>query len=246
MNRKIIYSLICFVSLGLLAGCYNAIPEMTEEEEIKVVRYMADAVLDHDVNYQARLLTEEEKEIALEEEKQKAEKLKEIEEAEKIKKEEEKAENTPDDVPVSEAQKVYTVEKISEYLGTEGISYEFGGYETLDKYPKESENLGFAFTASDGNKLVIVKINVSSEMGDAYVDFVTSNPRFRAIINNSIKVSPSKVPLDDVLNFYSGNIAAGEVKQLVLIYEIPEETSIETIDLSLSAFGKDSIKINLQ
>ncbi|MCR4649097.1 MAG: hypothetical protein K5776_08475 [Lachnospiraceae bacterium] len=246
MKRKIIYSLICFASLGLFAGCYNAIPEMTEEEEIKVVRYMADAVLEHDVNYQARLLSEEEKAIALEEEKQKAERLKQIEEEEKIKQEEKKAENTPDDVPVSEAQKVYTVDKISEYLGTEDIAYEFGGYETLDKYPKDSDSIGFAFTASDGNKLVIVKINASSVSGDAYVDFITSNPKFKAIINNNVKVPSSKVPLDDVLNFYSGTIAAGEVKQLVLIYEIPEDTLIETLDLSLSAFGKDSIKINLQ
>ena len=38
----------------------------------------------------------------------------------------------------------------------------------------------------------------------------------------------------------------GGVRQLVLIYEIPEDTSIDKIDLNLSAFGKDAIKINLK
>ena len=94
---------------------------------------------------------------------------------------------------------------------------------------------------------MVVKFNIRNVSADkAYVDLATVNPKFRALINDSVKVNASKVPLDDVLNFFEGTIEAGDVKQVVLIYEIPEDTSIETLDLSLSAFGKDAIKINLQ
>ena len=87
-------------------------------------------------------------------------------------------------------------------------------------------------------------INVTSE--DVYVDFVSANPKFRAVLNDNTKVSPSKVPLNDVLNFFTDTIEGGGVRQLVLIYEIPEDTSIDKIDLNLSAFGKDAIKINIK
>lgn len=245
-NKLLILSSALFIGVTL-TGCFNAIPELSDEDEVKVVRYMADAVLAHDTNYQARLLDEKEKEEALLEEAKMAEELKKIEEEEKIEKEKKEEANTPDKTDVSFAAKSYGVDEINDYLGIDGVEFEFAGEEIVDKYPKSSESIGFAFTASDTNKLMIVKMNVSNVSSeDVYVDFVSANPKFRAVINDNTKVSPSKVPLSDVLNFFSENIEAGGVRQLVLIYEIPEDTSIDKIDLNLSAFGKDAIKINLK
>lgn len=246
MKKK--YLLIACTALFLpLCACFNAIPELSEEDEIKVVRYMADAVLAHDKNYQARLLDEEEKQKALEEEAFKAAQLKKIEEEEVKLKEEKAKNNTPDNVSTSIATKSYSPDEINDYLGIEGVEFEFAGEEVVNKYPQNDTSIGFAFTASDQNKLMIVKFNIKNVSTDkAYVDLATVNPKFKATINDSVKVNASKVPLDDVLNFYEGNIDAGGVNQVVLIYEIPEDTSIETLDLSLSAFGKDAIKINVK
>ena len=72
MKKKYLLFLSTVLLLPLCA-CLNAIPELSEEDEAKVVRYMADVVLAHDQNYQARLLDEEEKQKALEEEAFKAE-----------------------------------------------------------------------------------------------------------------------------------------------------------------------------
>ncbi|MCR4929987.1 MAG: DUF4352 domain-containing protein [Lachnospiraceae bacterium] len=246
MKKKYLLILSTVLLLPLCA-CLNAIPELSEEDEAKVVRYMADVVLAHDQNYQARLLNEEEKQKALEEEAFKAEQLKKIEEEEVKLKEEKAQNNTPDNVSTSFASKSYSPDEINDYLGIDGVEFEFSGEEVVNKYPQNDTSVGFAFTASDQNKLMVVKFNIRNVSADkAYVDLATVNPKFRALINDSVKVNASKVPLDDVLNFFEGTIEAGDVKQVVLIYEIPEDTSIETLDLSLSAFGKDSIKINLQ
>ena len=230
-----------------LSGCFNAIPEMSEEEEAKVVRYMADAVLAKDVNYQSRLLDEEEKQKALEEEARKAEELEKIKQEEQKKKEEKEAKNSPDDVKTTVAVKTYGVDEINDYLGIDGVEFEFVGEEIVDKYPKSSENLGFAFTASEGNKLMIMKFNICNVSADeAYVDLAAINPKFKVIINDTDKVSSSKVPLDDVMNFFTDTVSAGEVRQCVLIYELADDVSIDSLDLSISAFGKDAIKINLK
>ncbi len=245
--KKKYFLIICTALFLPLCACFNAIPELSEEDEAKVVRYMADAVLEHDKNYQARLLDEEEKQKALEEEAIKAEKLKKIEEEEVRLKEEKAQKNTPDDVSTSYAVKSYGPDEINDYLGIDGVEFVFAGEEVVSKYPQNDSNLGFAFTASDQNKLMIVKFNICNDSVDkAYVDLATVNPKFKAIINDSTKISASKVPLDDVLNFFEGSIDPGNVNQVVLIYEIPEDTLIETLDLSLSAFGKDAIKISLK
>ena len=246
MKKKYLLILSTVLLLPLCA-CLNAIPELSEEDETKVVRYMADIVLKHDQNYQARLLDEEEKQKALEEEAFKAEQLKKIEEEEVKLKEEKAKNNTPDNVSTSVATKAYTPDEINDYLGIDGVEFELAGEEVVDKYPQNNTNIGFAFTASDSNKLMIVKFNIHNVSTDkAYVDLATVNPKFKALINDSIKVNASKVPLDDVLNFYEGTIDPGDIRQVVLIYEIPEDTSLEKLDLSLSAFGKDAIKINIQ
>ncbi|MCR5846848.1 MAG: DUF4352 domain-containing protein [Lachnospiraceae bacterium] len=247
MKKSFIKFLICISVAAPLTGCLNFIPEMTEEEEVKVVRYMADAVLEHDVNYQARLLSEEEKQIAIEEEARKAEELKKIEEEEIKKKEEKQEENRPDDIETGVSKKSYDPDEINDYLGIEGAEFEFAGEEIVLKYPKTSDNLGFAFTASDNNKLMVVRFNIKNVTSESvYVDLATSNPKFKAIINDNTKISSSKVPLDDVMNFFVETLESGEVKQAVLIYEIPEDTTVDSLDLSLSAFGKDAIRIKIK
>jgi len=247
MKKRLKVIVLTIMPLLLLTGCFNKIPEMSEEEEKLVVRYMADAVLSKDINYQSKLLNEKQKIEALEEEARKAEELKKIEEREEKERMEKEAENSPDETPTSVAAKSYGVDEIDDYLGLENVEFEYVGEETVDKYPKSSENLGFAFTASEGNKLMILSFNLCNNTEEsAYVDLATINPKFRIVINGNVKATASKVPLEDVLNFYQGTIDTGDVFRGVLIYEIPEDTSIDNIDLNLAAFGKDPIKINLK
>ena len=92
-----------------------------------------------------------------------------------------------------------------------------------------------------------MKFNICNVSADeAYVDLAAINPKFKVIINDTDKVSSSKVPLDDVMNFFTDTVSAGEVRQCVLIYELADDVSIDSLDLSISAFGKDAIKINLK
>ncbi len=248
MNKRKLFAFLTVISLILpLAGCFNKIPELTEEEETKVVRYMADAVLEHDVNYQARLLSEEEKQKALEEEARKEEELKKIVEQEKVEKEEKKAENTPDEVTTSYASKSYEVDYINDYLGLDNIEFELVSEETSPKYPISSGDLGFAFTASDNNKLLVLKFRITNVSSDsAELNLSQKNVKYKAYINDDIKASSVMVPLDGVLNVFHETIESGTSKEGDLIFEIPGDVSVESIILSVSASGSDTVRIKIK
>ena len=246
MKRKSILLLAIALFLPLCA-CFNAIPELNAEDHDKVVRYMADVVLEHDKNYRARLLDEEEKQKALEEEAFKAERLKKIEEEEKKLMEEKAASNSADDITTNYVVKSYGPDEINDYLGIENVEFEFAGEELVNKYPQNGDKVGLAYVSNEGKTLLVVKFdicNVSDE--NAYVDLFSLSPKFRIVINDNVKATSLKVPLEDVMNEYQETLDPRSVSLGVLIFEIPDDTVVETLDLKLSGLGKEAIKIKLK
>lgn len=246
IKKPLIY-IVSLISLLSLSGCFNAIPEMSEEEETKIVRYMADEVLAHDTNYQARLLSEQEKQEAMIEEAKKKEELKKIEEEEKKKKEEKEKDNTPDKVDTNVVTKAYGVNDMASYLDLDGIEFEYKGDEVDMKYPDDDSDLGFAYAAPKGYKLLILKFNICNvSSSDVNVDLTVKKAKYRVLINSEEKISSSVVPLDNVMNFFATTISPSGMKEAVLLYEVPEDMSIDSIDLNLSALDKETIKIQLK
>ena len=102
MQKKIIlFSLLiglCFV----ISSCGSAIPEMTESQEQQITQYMADLLLEYDVNYQQAYLSEQEKAEAITKEAVNREKAEQIRLEEEALLENKREENTPEDGTVSE------------------------------------------------------------------------------------------------------------------------------------------------
>ncbi len=249
MRKRKLFAFLTIISLILpLAGCFNKIHELTEEEETRVVRYMADAVLEHDVNYQARLLSEEEKQKALEEEARKEEELKKIVEQEKVEKEEKKAENTPDEVSTSYASKTYAVEDIDEYLGLENISFDFIDAEIAAQYPNNNSDVVVFKSPNTNNNLLLVKFHVNNHNdSDTEVVLYDKKVKYKAYINDDIKASNvEKIIVGKTLDEFNENIKAGEYVEADLVFEIPKDITVETLELGIRASGSDNIRIKLK
>lgn len=246
MKKRLLILLSNLIIVSSLTGCFNAIPELSDEDEDLVVRYMADSVLAADINYSSRLLSDEEVDGALAEESKKAEKLKQIEEEELKNKEEKKKENTPDDIEVEITPSFNRVDDINDYLELEGIEFEYKDYIIADKYPDNNEDFIFSLTSAQGSDLLVLEMNVSNVSGeDKYLDLLSVSEKYRVTINDSIKCSAAFTPLENDINNFEGELKKEQVVTLVAVFEIPDETTIDKLDLTVSDSNKETVKINL-
>ena len=250
VNKRAISTILLGFSLVLpLSGCFNAIPEMTEEEEKMVVRYMADAVVQNDVSYQSRLLNEEEKEAALAEEARKAEELKKIEEEQRLKEEKKKAEEgaNSSQAPAEVVEKVYSVSDMSNIMELEDVSFEYAGYETGEVYPMDIEDLGFGYSAHADSTLLVLSFNVTNTSSeDMELDLSKVKAKYRIKINDEKKYTPDFIPLNTIMTMFKDTVPAGSSVKLDLVYEIPNDIDIDKLDLFLINSEKESFKINLE
>ncbi len=122
---------------------------------------------------------------------------------------------------------------IGEFLGYPGFSIQYAGTDILDSYPEDSTDI--ALPASPGSDLLVIYFNVTnSGSSSELLDVFSLNFNFRLSVNGA-GASGVLYPtmLYDVLSEFDGSINAGETKRLVLIKEVKEGTSVDTLSLSI-------------
>lgn len=246
MRNKLFLLISFFLIFTNLTACVNFIPEMDEETEKQVVRYMADAVITHDSSYESNLLDEAEKKEALLEEEKKAEELEKIVEEENKKKEDDKKNNTPDNVKTEVVEKIYTMNDLSDYLNENGVTFEYAGYEVAAKYPNSNEAGTLVYKPELGN-LLIVKINICNISGNSLnVDLTDNNVKTKIVINDDIKInSVNQTFFLEAFNNFREDMASEKVMESVILFELEEDVNVEKLDLLVKSSDKEQIKINL-
>ena len=137
---------------------------------------------------------------------------------------------------------------IEEYYDIQDITFQYTGYELTDSYPSgnEGDNVFFAMDATEGMQLLVLKFtatNVSS--ADQTLDMIGYGARFKVSVNGgSGENALSTMLLNDLQN-YKDVIPAGTGTELVSIVEVPQATTVESIDFILRGDAGNSV-INLQ
>lgn len=216
---------ICKAAILLLvafSGCGSKLPQLTYEQEQKIVEYAASTVLRHMEDYNSRLV-----DLSL------------YNNLETKSEETEPVGMDPvadtDTIDVSSEENQFS---IGEVLSLSDIDLQYGSYEVLDTYPNEdTENLYFTLDASNGKKLLVIHFtlqNLSQE--DREVNIISVTPQFIVTINDNIKKNAMSTMLLDDISTYAGKLTASGNEKLVLIIEIEEETaaSIENMNLTVS------------
>ena len=226
-----------------LAGCGNAIPEMTMEQQELVVEFAASELLKYDVNYQSKL-TAPEPEQQHEEEQGEQPK-------EPLIEEETLPEEIIADTDVTIVDNTGTVEaqniSIADFLDLTGVEISYAGYETVDTYPEgEAKEAYFFMSATEGNKLLVLRfsaLNVSGE--ELSIDLSKSQARYKIILNGTEKNALTTMLLNDMA-YYQGTLAANESIELVLLCEIQDDQTefIDTLQLKMKSVD-DSATISL-
>lgn len=226
-----------------LAGCGNAIPEMTMEQQELVVEFAASELLKYDVNYQSKLTAPEPEQQPEEEQGEQPK--------EPLIEEETLPEEIIADTDVTIVDNTGTVEaqniSIADFLDLTGVEISYAGYETVDTYPEgEAKEAYFFMSATEGNKLLVLRfsaLNVSGE--ELSIDLSKSQTRYKIILNGTEKNALTTMLLNDMA-YYQGTLAANESIELVLLCEIQDDQTefIDTLQLKMKSVD-DSATISL-
>lgn len=137
---------------------------------------------------------------------------------------------------------------LAQSLGiADGFQVEYQGYEITNAYPKSTDTY-FSMQATKGKMLLVLKFNIINTSGEEKeCDVLSSQPSFRCTVNSENRFNSQLTMLLDDLSSYKETITAGETKQAILIFQIPEkyENSVEQIELTVKN-GSESNNFSLQ
>jgi len=220
----------------LLTGCGTSYPDLTAEEEVMVGEYAAKLLLKYDANNRSRLISraelpEEEPEIM------------ETETPEELPQEEPTVETPKEETSVTGTEENVMTNMIASpeefYELSEDISIDYQGMEICASYPPAGQaDSYFALDATEGKSLVVLQFKIENRgQSEQHVDLLSQNVLFRINANGGYTRNTLTTMLLDDMSTYVGDLAAGEVVDVVLLAEVDNDVAnnISTLMLSLKS-----------
>jgi len=244
MKQKKCRGLLLILGCLMLTGCGEAPYELTEEEQQLIVSYSAHVVSKFN-SYQKDGLTyvpDVQEEIA------------DTEVAPSETETEVPEENTetiaPDNsgtVPETEVEEPAETATLNSVYADMGLQFTYLGNEVTASY---MANDTYAVNAGFGKNLLVLKINVENPTEEAIVvDNMSSNDVFSAkYIMESGKAYNAKAIMTLLMNdftTYEGTLEPQAAVEMVIVFEIPDETTaVEALELKIEREG-NFYQINL-
>ena len=240
MKRKILLISIIYM-LTMMTGCVEAL-DLDETQQDKFVGYAVYSVLEHDKNYMVGLnevIEEVTDNVAddFDDEKPSVEQP-----------------TVDDSTSSSTGNNDITVDKdpvvtttMDRALDVDGVSVKYTGVIVDDVFPKAEGEPVFALKAFTGNKLVVLKFDVTNTTGsDITLDMVSKNLTIKGIFNKSIKTIAQVTLLPEALNTFKETIPAGKTVQTYLVFEMTETNANNLTSIVLdikSSKGTNTVNI---
>lgn len=242
MKRKILLVSIVYMLANML-GCVEAI-DLDETQQDKLVGYAVYSVLEHDKNYMVSL-NEVEEPTSQEENGTQGNENPSSSNSEKPTTDSGNKPPTGTDKPVVDTPAVTTT--MERALGLEGLSVKYTGVVVDDVYPRVEGEPVFALKAFTGNRLVVLKFDVTNTTSkDIALDMASKKLTTKGIFNKSIKTIAQVTLLPEALNTFKATIPAGKTVQTVLVFEMTETNANNLTSIVLdikSSKGTNSVNI---
>lgn len=235
MRKRILAALLMGAAI-MLAGCGNAIPDMTDEQLQAVGEYTALLLLSHDVNYKSRLVDVETLEVS-----QPSQEILPVETPE--------PENTGMD-PVEQTPVVDRTEeqrepeqsniKLEEAMGLpEQMVLSFTGYEILAHYPDETSDEYFTIDADEGNQLLVLHFTLQNQ-GEGTETANTINRNLLTDVSvNGISTHSLSTLLENDLTLFREDLNPAESREVVILAEYEAETLRDVASVEINVKNGD-------
>lgn len=247
MCKKISIGFMLLLSTSLwLSGCGElAMVELSEEQASQVAEYATGLLLKDALNYSTRLVDTDQMiaQLATEREEQRelAAKVDKIKQAQAQVAAQEREEKENGNSHKSTMSEPVLSSNIESALQLTDISVEYQNYQILDSYPEDSDMLLFAMDATPGQKLLVLHFNVRNNgVEEQLVDMTSGHCRFRGSINHEGYTGFLSTLLLNDLHMFRETLGPGESQDAVLVTEIPEDFSVETISIMIKKDGEQT------
>lgn len=239
--------LLCgIMAAALLTGCGAAVPDLTQEEMDLISEYAVGVLLKYDKYHSSRLVDTTAYETA---DAAQEEETEETEEPAQAEPEEEAPVDDTQVVDVSQDEAVAAVPAtVEEYYGIPDFAFQYTGYELAQNYPPDAEgdNLFFAMDATEGMQLLVLKFTATNTgSSDQVLNMLAYGARFRVSVNGESSQGALATMLLNDMQTYDDTVPAGSGVELVSIVEIPQSSSIDTIEFVLRG-GEQNAVMKLQ
>lgn len=235
MRKRILAALLVGAAI-MLAGCGNAIPDMTDEQLQAVGEYTALLLLSHDVNYKSRLVDVETLEVS-----QPSQEILPVETSE--------PENTGMD-PVEQTPVVDRTEgqrepeqnnvKLEEAMGLpEQMVLSYTGYEILARYPDEASDEYFTIDADEGNQLLVLHFTLQNQ-GEGTETANTINRNLLTDVSvNGISTHSLSTLLENDLTLFREDLNPAESREVVILAEYEAESLRDVASVEIKVKNGD-------
>lgn len=243
MKKKRVMAIpACMIGVMLLGGCGAEPYVLTEQEEAVIVNYSASVVSKFNTFQKDGLtyLTEEDTEEQQETETPADSEIENIVE-----------DNATDDGSgtgtVEEAETVGQQATMNDIFGADGLDIVYTGNEIKDSYVEGSV---YSIEAEAGKAYMVLYFDITNgSENDIELDNLTNSPTFKASFTaaegEQIEASVYQTILLNDFSTYLDTIPAGEAKQAVLLFEIPDSvTAVDALQLQIKQ-NENSYEINL-
>ena len=242
--RKTIIFLCGVLTAAFLSGCGAVMPDLTQEETDLISEYAVGILLKYDRYHSGRLIDT----TAYEDTEEVSEEELSAEESEQEQGQETSTDNT-EVIDISQDEKSAGLPAtIEDYYGIRDITFQYLGYELTQSYPSnaDDENLFFAMDATEGEQLLVLRFQASNATSyDQVLNMMSFGARFRVSVNGESSQSVLTTMLLNDMQSYNDVVPAGSGVELVCIVEIPQSTSVGTIDFILRG-NDENATITLQ
>lgn len=214
-------------TLMLLGGCGEAPYNMTEREQELIVNYAAHVVTKYN-GYQKEGLTYVDLE-AVEEEAAAAEQQVAEEQTNTV-------DGTADATTETVEESVdygYPKVTLADLFGEQGLAVDYVGMRLASGYIKDDY---YALYPDAGKIYLVMGIDITNE-SDAVmaIDYLAKGAKFQIIVNGEVTSFSETTLLMEDFSTFEDTLAAGETRETVLLFQIPETvTSTDQVDLIVS------------
>ena len=221
------------IAMGLLTGCVDHMPEMTEEQSALIAEYAADMLLKYSPNYIYKIADEEvlleEEMVEMTTEEMTIEEVTEEQTAEAVEMVEvevtstvvEETESTLDVIDVAEVD-------FAEIFAMDDVEIRYEDMEICSAYPQGDVGTGFSVNATEGKSLVIMHMLIEN-ISEAVItcDLFEKDLDVSVNINDGNYKKASNTMLVNDFITYMEEIPVGESREAVIVAEVSEITEEE-------------------
>lgn len=142
-----------------------------------------------------------------------------------------------DESITADTQEALEMISLGEIFGESDLSMEVTGADIADNY---MEDVYYVIDPNPGKKYLVLEIAISNTgESDKEVDILAAAPTFTITLSDGTTAKSELTILSDDFSTYQGTVAAGAVRQTVLLFQVPD-TITEPGDFSLTATVNDT------